>query len=238
MSFGTIFFIIVAAIVLFQLRSVLGKRTGSERPPFDPYSRRDAPRDDAARNDNVVTLPNRRGGTEIEGEAAPAATPYEAIDKVAKPGTPVNAELRRIRDADPSFDPKEFLDGAKVAYEMIVTGFADGDRKLLKNLLSPDVYQGFEQAISEREQRDERMQFSFVGIDDATIVSAEQKDREAMVTVRIVAQIISAVVKPDDTVVDGDPETVVEVKDVWTFARDTRSRDPNWKLAGTESEDA
>ena len=89
-----------------------------------------------------------------------------------------------------------------------------------------------------REQRDERMQFSFVGIDDATIVSAEQKDREAMVTVRIVAQIISAVLKPDDTVVDGDPETVVEVKDVWTFARDTRSRDPNWKLAGTESEDA
>ncbi|MEF2552133.1 Tim44/TimA family putative adaptor protein [Aurantimonas sp. A2-1-M11] len=236
MSFGTIFFIIVAAIVLFQLRSVLGKRTGNERPPFDPYSRRDNPRDDAARNDNVVTLPNRRG-TEIEGEAA-VATPYETIDKVAKPGTPVNAELRRIRDADPSFDPKEFLDGAKIAYEMIVTGFADGDRKLLKNLLSPDVYQGFEQAISEREQRDERMQFSFVGIEDATIVSAEQKDREAMVTLRIVAQIISAVVKPDDTVVDGDPETVVEVKDVWTFARDTRSRDPNWKLAGTESEDA
>ena len=84
MSFGTIFFIIVAAIVLFQLRSVLGKRTGSERPPFDPYSRRDAPRDDAARNDNVVTLPNRRGGTEIEGEAAPAEAAAEIFAETLK----------------------------------------------------------------------------------------------------------------------------------------------------------
>ena len=129
------------------------------------------------------------------------------------------------------------MDGAKIAYEMIVTAFADGDRKLLKNLLTPEVYQGFEQAITDREKKDERMQTSFVGIDDAVIIAAEKRDREALVTTRIVSQMISSVVTPDGTVVDGDPETVVEVRDVWTFSRDVKSRDPNWKLAGTESEE-
>lgn len=234
MSFGTIFFIVLAAIVLFQLRSVLGRRTGSERPPFDPYSRREGRPGETTPNDNVVTLPHRR--LPADGEVATRPT-YEAVDKVAAPGTPLNAELRRIRDADPNFEPAEFLEGAKLAYEMIVTAFADGDRKVLKNLLSNEVYQGFEQAITDREERGERMQSSFVGIDDAEIVSAEKKDREALVTVRIVAQLISAVLKPDGEIVEGDPEAVVEVKDVWTFSRDTRSRDPNWKLAGTESEE-
>ena len=130
------------------------------------------------------------------------------------------------------------MDGAKVAYEMIVTAFADGDRKLLRNLLSPEVYQGFDTAITDREKRGERMQSSFVGIDDARVVSAELKGTEAYVTLRIVSQLISAVLKPDGTVADGDPETVVEVRDVWTFARDTRSRDPNWKLVETESEES
>lgn len=234
MSFGTIFFIVLAAIVLFQLRSVLGRRTGSERPPFDPYSRREGRPGEAAPNDNVVTLPHRRLPG---GDVATPPNTYEAIDKLAAPGTPLNGELRRIRDDDPNFEPGEFLEGAKLAYEMIVTAFADGDRKVLKNLLSNEVYQGFEQAITDREQRGERMQSSFVGIDDAEVVSAEKKDREALVTVRIVAQLISAVLKPDGEIVEGDPEAVVEVKDVWTFSRDLRSRDPNWKLAGTESEE-
>ncbi|MFD2239169.1 Tim44/TimA family putative adaptor protein [Aureimonas populi] len=230
MSFGTIFFIVVAAVVLFQLYNVLGRRTGNERQPFDPYSRREeAP----PAGGNVVTLPNRRVNSGEEGERPR----YEGIDKLAEPGTPLNAGLRAIRDADQTFDAQDFVEGAKVAYEMVVTAFADGDRAVLKNLLSPEVYQGFEAAITAREERGERMQSSFVGIDDARLVGAELKDREAFVTVRVVSQLISAVLKPDGTVVDGDPETVVEVRDIWTFARDTRSRDPNWKLVETESED-
>ena len=232
MGFGTIFFIVVAAIVLYQLRSVLGRRTGNERPPFDPFSR---PTDTAAQSQgNVVTLPSRRIGTD---EPVAVAGTYEAIDALAAPGTPANAELRRIRDADPTFDMKQFMEGAKIAYEMVVTAFADGDRKLLKNLLSPEVYQGFEASITQREARGERMQSSFVGINDAAVAGAELKDREAFITLRIVSQLISATTKANGEVVDGDPETVVEVRDVWTFARDTRSRDPNWKLVETESEE-
>ncbi len=228
-DFGTIFFMIAAVVIFFQLRNVLGRRTGSERPPFDPYSARKAEKPAAADGDNVVALPRKRG------EAAPEA--YASIDAVAAPGSELNRGMRAIRDNDASFDPKGFVDGAKMAYEMIVMAYADGDRKSLKNLLSREVYDGFVAAISDREARGEKIQSSFVGIDKAEIVSAEMKGSEAHVTLRIVSELISATRDKAGEIIDGDPETVAEVKDVWTFARDTRSRDPNWKLVATEAED-
>ena len=230
-DFGTIFFLVAAIVIFFQLRNVLGRRTGSERPPFDPYSspRNDARGDPAQQSENVVSLPRRKGA---EAEAA-----YAAIDAVARPGTELNRSLRAIRDADPAFEPKSFVDGAKMAYEMIVMAYADGDRRTLKNLLSREVYDGFVAAISERESRSEKIQSSFVGIDKAEIVNAEMKGSEAHVTLRVVSQLVSATRNAAGEVIDGDPETVAEVKDVWTFARDTRSRDPNWKLVATEADD-
>ncbi|SMH28373.1 Tim44/TimA family putative adaptor protein [Mesorhizobium australicum] len=228
---GTIIFLVAAVVIFIQLRNVLGRRTGNERPPFDPYTAGRGKREPApASQDNVVSLP-RRKSSETADES------YAAIDKVAAPGTDVNKGLRAIRDADPSFEPVGFVDGAKMAYEMIVMAYADGDRKTLKNLLSREVYDGFVQAISEREQRNEKIQSSFVGIDKAEIVGAEMKGSEAHVTLRIVSELISATRNNAGEVIDGDPETVAEVKDVWTFARDTKSKDPNWKLVATEAED-
>ncbi len=231
-DFGTIFFLVAAVVIFFQLRNVLGRRTGNEKQPFDPYTagRSRGDKDVAAKPDNVVSLPRKKAGAETD-EA------YAAIDAFAKPGTDINKGLRAVKDADASFDPKTFVDGAKMAYEMIVMAYADGDRKTLKNLLSKDVYDGFVSAISERESRSEKIQSSFVGIDKADIVSAEMKGGEAHITLRIVSELISATRDKAGEVIDGDPETVAEVKDVWTFARDTRSRDPNWKLVATEEED-
>ena len=120
---------------------------------------------------------------------------------------------------------------------MIVMAYADGDRRTLKNLLSREVFDGFVAAIADRESRSEKIQSSFVGIDKADIVNAEMKGSEAHVTLRIVSELISATRNSAGEVIDGDPETVAEVKDVWTFARDTRSRDPNWKLVATEADD-
>lgn len=227
---GTIFFLVAAVVIFYQLRSVLGRRTGNERPPFDPYSRKPANQDTSAAPENVVSLPRRRSGADTEAN-------YAAIDAFAKPGTDLNAGLRAIRNADASFDPKTFVDGAKMAYEMIVLAYADGDRRTLKNLLSREVFDGFVAAIAERETRSEKVQSSFVGIDKADIVSAEMKGNEAYVTLRIVSELISATRDKAGEVIDGDPETVAEVKDVWTFSRDTRSNDPNWKLVATEAED-
>jgi predicted lipid-binding transport protein (Tim44 family) len=229
-DFGTIFFLVAAVVIFFQLRNVLGRRTGSERPPFDPYAatRKDAPK----APENVVSLPRKRAPGE-----PPAPDAYASIDAFAKPDTDLNRGLRAIKDADPSFEPKGFVDGAKMAYEMIVMAYADGDRKTLKNLLAREVYDGFVQAIADREAKSEKIQSSFVGIDKVDIVAAEMKGSEAHVTLRVVSELISATRDKAGAVIDGDPETVAEVKDVWTFARDTRSRDPNWKLVATEAED-
>jgi predicted lipid-binding transport protein (Tim44 family) len=123
-----------------------------------------------------------------------------------------------------------------MAYEMIVSAYADGDRKTLKSLLSREVYDGFVAAIDEREARGETVRSNFVGIEKANIIQAELKGTEANVTLRIISQLISATLDKNGEVVEGDLVEVTDVNDVWTFARDTRSRDPNWRLIATEAD--
>lgn len=230
----TIIFLALAVFIFLRLRSVLGQRTGRERPPYDPYSARDAVRPAAANDKKVVTLPGR--GTEVPAKAIEEApAPAERWTGVAEVGSPAAAGLDAIVAGDPNFDPKHFLTGARQAYEMVVTAFAEGDRRTLKNLLSREVYDGFEAAIKEREEHGETAETKFVSIDKAEIVSAELRGRTAQVTVRFVSQIISVKRDKAGNVVDGSPEKVTEVTDVWTFARDLSSRDPNWKLVATEA---
>lgn len=229
-DFITLFFLVAAVLIFWQLRSVLGRRTGNEKPPHDPFANRANRLEEKSQvRDNVITLPTRDGTPVAENR-------FAAIDEYAKPGTPLNEPLRAIAAVDPSFNPKEFLNGAKMAYEMIVMAFADGDRKSLKNLLSREVFEGFDSAISDREKKGEVVKSTFVGLEKAEISAAELKDSEAAVTIRVTCQLISATYDKSGALVDGDAEAVAEVKDVWTFARDTRSRDPNWKLISTESE--
>ena len=135
---------------------------------------------------------------------------------------------------DSSFDPKHFLSGAKGAYEMIVMAFAQGDRRTLKDLLSAEVFESFDGAIRDREQRGERIDRKFVGIEKAEIVSADARGRVASLTVRFISQMISVTRDKAGAVVDGNAEAITDVTDVWTFSRDMGSRDPNWKLVGTE----
>lgn len=227
-DFITLFFLVAAVLIFLQLRSVLGRRTGNEKPPFDPYSPKDLAKGPGSEDSKVVTL-QRKGDTDSENR-------YAAVDAYAKPDTELNVKLRDVVNADPSFEPKEFLNGARMAYEMIVMAFAEGDRKTLKGLLSREVFDGFNAAITEREQRGETVKSTFVGIEKADIVQASVKDSEVQVTVRVLSQLISATFAKDGSVVDGDAEAVGEVNDLWTFSRDVRSRDPNWKLVATESE--
>ncbi len=228
-NFITLFFLIVAALIFLNLRSVLGRRTGQEKPPISPRTQVDGLAGKPASDDGkVITLP-RRGVQEPENA-------YAAIDEYAKPGSALNDSLRQVFDADSSFEPKEFVKGARMAYEMIVMAFADGDRKSLKNLLSSEVFEGFNDAISEREKNGEKVKSTFVGIDKADIVSAAISATEVSVTMRINSQLISATYDRDGKLIDGDADAVADVIDIWTFARDIRSRDPNWKLISTQSE--
>ncbi|MEM9732434.1 MAG: Tim44/TimA family putative adaptor protein [Pseudomonadota bacterium] len=223
-----------AVFVFWKLRSVLGTRNGNEMPPYNPYEtadqERDAPEGADNQGDNVITLPgaSRR-------QAEPDANAAEAeIDRIAGSDKGLKQGLTAILARDPGFEPEGFLSGARMAYEMIVTAFADGDKRALKGLLSREVFENFEAVIDERAARGETVKASFVGVDMATITGAELVDEEAQITVHFTSQMISATVDKNDEVVEGDLNEVAEITDVWTFARPVKSRDPNWKLVATD----
>ena len=220
----------IYSIIFLRLRSVLGQRTGRERPPYDPYSTRDAVRPSG---DKVVALPGRNA--EAPPRPVEIEEPVERWKDIAEPGSTLAASLDAIAREDEGFDAKHFLTGARAAYEMIVTAFAEGDRRALKNLLSREVYEGFDAAITEREKRGERVETRFVSIDRADIIAAELRGRTAQITVRFVSKLVSVTRDRSGAVIEGNPDKVTEVTDVWTFARDLSSRDPNWKLVATEA---
>lgn len=231
----TLLFLVLAVVIFLRLRNVLGRRTGNERPPYDPYSASDAKANGSqgANQDTVVRLPERRGRP--AGEAERKADIEDRMKGFGTKGSALGKGLRAIAESDPDFDPKEFLQGARAAYEMIVMAFAEGNKRTLRQLLNEEVYDGFVGAISEREERDEQVETSFVGIDKADIIEAELKGKIAQVTVKFVSQLITATRDKDGEVIEGDPTKVREVTDIWTFARDVSSNDPNWKLVATEA---
>jgi predicted lipid-binding transport protein (Tim44 family) len=227
----TIIFVALAVFIFLRLRSVLGQRTGRERPPYDPFSARDQVR--GSTGDKVVTLPTRA----VE-QAANPAEPAEPVDRwkgIAASGSATAAGLDAIFAADKSFDPRHFLTGARAAYEMIVVAFAQGDRRTLRDWLSKEVYDSFEAVIRDREIRGETTETRFVSIDTTEIAGAELRARTAHVTVRFVSQLVSVTRDKSGNVTDGNADAVTDVTDAWTFARDVSSRDPNWKLVATEA---
>ena len=226
----TIVFALVAVLVVWKLNSVLGQNTGFQGPRVK--GRDPARPDSAPRNDNVVRLP---------GPAAAGPVPHDperwvaSLDPAAEPGAAVG--LDAIAAADPSFSAAPFLDGARTAYEAIVTAFAAGERRTLQSLLARDVYDGFDAAIREREKRRETLTTTFVSIADAKVSTAVLEERIARIGVRFRSKQISATHGAGGQLASGSPERIVDMNDVWTFARDTGSRDPNWKLVATQSGD-
>jgi predicted lipid-binding transport protein (Tim44 family) len=215
-SFDIILFALVAVFLVLRLRSVLGRRTGNER--------RRAPllRQPEATGEKVVAFGQRNR------TAPPTPTSAAPPDAVA-------AGLAQIREADPSFDPSVFLEGARAAFEMIVAAFAAGDKAQLRPLLSDEVYTPFVTAIDERDAARETLETRIAQIKSLDIGEAGVSGRMARVTVKLVSDQLNVLRAHDGSVVDGDPEHPTEKTDFWTFARDTRSSDPNWVLEATAS---
>ncbi len=238
-----IILLVLAVFIFFRLRSVLGKRTGNERRPYDPYSKptsKDEGEQGPSRpaGDNVVAMPGSmadRMQEQRDPEEHDARDEAAMAAKVAPENSPLNTALQQVIAADPTFDPEGFLQGARAAYEMVLGAFAEGDRKALKGLLSREVYDGFVQAIDEREKRGETVHSTFIGIDKAEIIDASLDAKTAQVTVKLQSQLISATKDSEGHIIEGDPNEICEVTDIWTFARDVTSRDPNWKLVATEA---
>lgn len=219
--FDIILFAMVAAFLVLRLRSVLGRRTGQERRPDPVLRRAEAPPGDKSA-DKVVALGNRN-------QAAPppvvTATPPDAVA----------AGLERIRTADPGFDPAQFLEGARFAFEMIVAAFAAGDKARLRPLLNDDVYQPFAAAIDERSAAGETLETRIIGLKRLDITEAGLTSNLARVTAKFVSDQINVLRAHDGSVVDGDPDHAIEKTDFWSFSRDTRASDPNWVLVATAS---
>jgi predicted lipid-binding transport protein (Tim44 family) len=216
-----ILFAMIAAFLVFRLRGVLGRRTGHERPPPDPHAKRTG---EAPPKDNVVDLHDPTGLVE-EDETIAAEDPDD----------PLVAGVAQVRSADLNFSPDEFCEGAEAAFEKVVQAFAAGDLKNLRSLLNDEVYDNFSAAVKQREEAEEDLETTVIGIKSGDILEARLEGRMAFVTVKFQSEQVNVTRDKSGAVVDGDPTQVTDVTDIWTFARNTRARDPNWTLVETRS---
>jgi predicted lipid-binding transport protein (Tim44 family) len=218
-----ILFAMVAAFLVLRLRSVLGRRTGFERPrregpgAYDPAAARNAPPADVA--------------PDLPATAAPAGGTRRILPD---PRSPVGAALMRIRGVDPAFDPNGFLDGAEGAFRMIVDAFARGDRQTLRALLGDETYGGFEGEITRREAAGESQRSEVRAMQEMKLEAADLRGTVADVTVRFVSDQVNVTTAKDGTIAAG-ADAVTELTDIWTFQRDLKSEDPTWKLVATRS---
>lgn len=207
----------LAAVVLFRLKSVIGTRTGSEAPP--EYLRRQSEADQPG--SGPVAVPD------------PVSEPETVRSKNVPDGR--DDVMTAITDAEPGFDLDGFLDGARGAYEMILMAYEEGDRDTLRSLLSPDVFQAFEQGIIAREAEGLRVEARFIGVREAKVadIAFDNDSKIADISIRFVGELITAVRDAENRVVEGDPNEIRRQSDVWTFSREMSAIDPNWLLTGT-----
>ena len=130
---------------------------------------------------------------------------------------------------------KEFITGAKIAYETIITDFSDSDNKLTtsKPLLSKEIYSQFNEALQERDKRGHTAEITFIGVNSATIKEHKKEDNFLKVTVDFVSEVITCIRDKEKKIISGDPEKIKKIYDTWIFSRDTRSNNPNWQLIET-----
>ena len=254
--YDIIFFALIAIFIILRLRGVLGRRTGQQRQRHpDRFARTDkSPEETQGQGQapgqgqgEIVHLPDRTrrahetpqdvGTEDVTPEpAAPrpafAAKPEAAPEQDDAVGG-LRAGLEQIRRADHEFSPRRFVSGAQAAFEMVVDAFAKGDTATLRPLLGDDVYDEFAAAIRERMAEGHIQETTIVALDAAEIISAEMRSSTARVTVKFVSQQINVVRDKEGEEVGGDPSLIERVTDIWTFARNTRSSDPNWALIET-----
>ena len=167
--------------------------------------------------------------TGFDGKAPPQ---FEKVLKSSKP----NKEVKINENFDDEAQ-KEFLKGAKIAYETIITDFSDNDNKITisKPLLSMTMYNQFNEALKERSERGHYAEITFIGINSAIIKEHKKIDKILNVTVDFIAEVITCIKDKDKKIVSGDSEKIKKIYDTWVFSRDITSVNPNWQLVNTLS---
>jgi predicted lipid-binding transport protein (Tim44 family) len=256
--YDIIFFALIAIFIILRLRGVLGRRTGQQRQRHpDRFARTDkTPEESQGQGQahgqgqgqgEIVQLPDRtRPAREAPHDVTPedvapepaAPKPMRAAKHEAAPEQDdaiggLRAGLEQIKRADHEFSPRRFATGAQSAFEMVVEAFAKGDTATLRPLLGDDVYDEFAAAIRDRMAEGHVHETTIVALDAAEIISAEMRSSTARVTVKFVSQQINVVRDRDGEEVGGNASLIERITDIWTFARNTRSSDPNWALIET-----
>lgn len=230
MAVDILIFAAVAAFLVYRLSSVLGTRHGDERQRPNPFAAPPAPRPGDKRGE-VVTLaaplPRRR-------EAAPADM-AAIVDAASNADGRVETGLSEIALADAVFDPLHFVEGAKAAFEMIVTAYARGDLDTIRPLVSPRLYADFAAGVKAREEKGHKAHVEIHRIKAARITEAHLGGAMAYVTVDFDVEETAWTKDRDGNTVEGDEGRIFSVEDIWTFTRDTRSHDPNWTLIETRA---
>ena len=231
--FDIILFAMIAIFLILRLRGALGRRDGHQgdfpdilrKPSKKNKNKKESNKD--YKEDNVVVIDKKN----------PKDNLNKNEENILEELSPIQSGINSISRADSDFDETEFISGARIAFEYILGAYASGDAKALKPLLSPEVFEDFNHSINEREQAGQKMEETLIGISIAELIEAEMEGPIAQITVKFVSDQIHALSDSDGKLVEGDPDKIVSVTDLWTFSRDTRSRDPNWLLAATSSLD-
>ncbi len=220
---------LIAAGLIFWLRSILGTRSDDE-----PHI--SSPKLELGDDGKIVGIGGQDGDRAedklalIEELAENAKGNMGIVNRAAQDG------LAAIVKADRSFDIYVFLQAAQDAFVFTVESFADGDRDTLQDLLSPQVFEAFNGAIDEREKAGETMQTEIQSIQKSEVVEAKINGKTALVTVRFWADEVSVTKDEDGEIVHGHPDKVTQMRDVWTFSRDVKSRDPRWLIVETRED--
>ena len=207
--FDIIIFAMLAIYLVFQLRRVLGRKTGMEKPPTNEFTEE---KESTSQHENIIPL---RDGDQEQTVTA--------------------SGIARLRQLDTNFNEREFISGSRSAFTWIVSAFADGDAMKLEPLLGPKLFKSFDQAIQERVAAGEKLETNIVSIKSAQIDEVSVEGNTASVTVEFVSDQIKVVRDTEENIIDGDPDTIENLTDLWTFNRDVTSPNPNWILTRTET---
>jgi predicted lipid-binding transport protein (Tim44 family) len=216
--------LIAVAFVFWRLKGALGERTGFEKPPVDLAQYR---REKAKKTEDSKV---------VEGEAIrmPADEDRPSVwSGYAKDDSDVALGILNIAERSPGFTAKTFVEGAKMAYEMVLNAFAKGDKAALKPLLSRDVYDGFAAAIDARVRAGQTRKMEFVGVKHVEVVAARLDGNRAEVTLRMIGEMVAATIDKQGETIEGNQNALREVHDTWTFERDVTSKNPNWLVVDT-----
>lgn len=244
-SLDLIIFAAVAVFLGWKLYSVLGRRTGNERS-IDPFATPPAPGqapEGKPGKPGEATVRAVPRGDAAAGDDRPARDDRQVLPReqrqleavIAQSPEAARKGMEAIRAADPDFDGVSFLAGAKVAFDMILSAFAAGEAAALKPLLAPDVWQQFSSAITDRQRRKYTLKTTLVGITGLELMDAEMKGPDARIKLKFTSQQVNVTQDGEGRIVDGHPNEVATITDIWTFSRPVTARDPNWVLVATES---